>query len=533
MSDTPELFMGDEDIPIPARKPKPPAPDAPSRSASEQSQEDDQTTIQWLRGVGTGAVVKIKLYRVSPKVWDGHQMGGHITDFDEPFNEDEIRTRFGGGKFQVKVEKLTPRGQWQYAGSRTIEIAGDPKITPELTGGSTKSEPVPIIQGEDTTMSRKAMETMERIANDSAARARQLEDEARSKGAFDPSVLDLLTRPLNERLAAAEREAMEYRRIAADKDARIMELITKKPETTVQDTLLSKMFDSESTRIEAIRLQHESERRQLIDAHRAELESARNYFRDEMRMKETAHSREIQSTKETQEARIDSVKSGYEGRLDVLKGRISDLERQIAKAEAEIVDLRGKKEKSVFEQMEDMAKVKNAMESYFGKDEAAEEKGSTFERIMGGVIESPIAQAIASRLQNAPPQQQIDPRMMRRAMQRPVAQHAQQAHPGQQQAQPPAPPKKKLPQFDPLEVTAARSFIENAIRSGADPEEFARGAASVLPGKLMEAIKEEGIDPFLARVVKPEAGSPLLTMQGKNFLKKALKILAPEDPAAT
>lgn len=531
MSDVPELFMGDEDIPIPARKPKPPAPEPSSRAASEQSQEDDQTTIQWLRGVGTGAVVKIKLYRISPKVWDGHQMGGHIADFDEPFDEDEIRTRFGGGKFQVKVENLTPKGRWQYAGARTIEIAGDPKITPELTGGySSKNEPAPVVQGEDTTMSRKAMETMERIATDSAARARELEDEARSKSAFDPTLLNMLTQPLNARLDAAEREAEHFRRALADKDTRIMELITKKPETTIQDTLLGKMFDSESTRIESIRVQHESERRQLIEAHKAELESSRSYFRQEMQMKENSHIREIQSAKDTQEARIDSIKSGYEGRLDVLKGRISDLERQLAKAEAEIVDLRGKKEKSVFEQMEDMAKVKNAMETYFGKEEA-EEKGSTIERIIGGVIESPIAQAIAGRMQNAPAlQPQMDPRMMQRAMRRPVAQPGQQANPGQQQqAQPPAPPKKKLPQFDPLEVTAARSFIENAIRSGADPEEFARGAASVLPGKLMEAIKEEGIDQFLTRVVKPEAGSPLTTMQGKNFLKKALKILAPSE----
>lgn len=503
--------------------------EAPSRSAVEQSNEDDRNAIDWLRSVGTGTALKIKLSRISPKVWDGHQIGGHLADFDEPFAEEEIRSRFGGGKFQIKVEKLTPKGNWQYGGARSLEIAGDPKLSREFHG-SVDKDPAPVIfppAREDDGMARKAMETLERIAQDSSERARELEDEFRKRDPFDKSMIELLLRPMENRLESSERELAEYRRLIAERDAKITELATRRPDTTLQDTLLGKMMDNESTRIEHIRTQFESERRQMQTSHQDEIRSNRDYFKQEMLMKEEAHKRELHTLRESQEARVEALKSGYEGRIDVFRGRVSDLERQLDEAKKEVLELRSKKDKSLVEQAEELAKTKNVFESLgMLSSGEEEEKTSTFERIATGIMESPFAQAMAARIANAPqaPAPQPNPAMRRAMRQQMQVQHPQSQQPNAQQAAPP-PKKKKLPVFDPGEVAMATSFIENAIRSNVDPEEFARGAASVIPNALLEAIKSEGIDGFLARVVKPAPGTMLDTMQGKNFLRRALKMI--------
>ena len=506
-----------------------------SSSAEAFSGQDDRSVFEWLTEVGTGASLKIKLIRVTPATWQGHNIKGHIDEFDTPFSEKEIQSRFGGGKFLVRTWKQSAKGNWVYSGTRTFEIAGDPKVTGELLhGGAEEKETLVPLEGPATT---RAMNMVERVAEQERKRAERMEDEIRSTRSSGPDMgfFNAAMEPIRAQIEALNAQLLASQRIAADKDARILELATRKPETTFQDTLLGKMVDGESARIEGIRENHASELRQLRENHASELKSAREHQREELAMRENTHAREISTLERSHASSMDSLKLSYEGRIDSFKSRISDLEQRLTQMGAELGTMRDKKDKGLIEQMEEMATVKNAMEA-LGMGGAGEPQGSVLERIAMGVLESPVVKAIATRVEQtpaqqaalqAPPQQQPPQRRVRRAAP-PQPQHAPQEVSADGQPLAPQMVGQIQPvrlKINPADVQIAINLLEGAVKNGTDAATFAESARSMVPGDILAAVKQLGVDAFLKDVAKLDDGSPLATMAGRNFLRKVVKYL--------
>ena len=530
--------MEDVDQPVapPPRKPKnglPPNPREEVSSAAEMfSGQDDRSVFEWLTEVGTGASLKIKLIRVTPATWQGHNIKGHIDEFDTPFSEKEIQSRFGGGKFLVRTWKQSAKGNWVYSGTRTFEIAGDPKVTGELMHGGVAEEKELSLPPEGMATTR-AMNMVERVAEQERKRAERMEDEIRSSRREGPdmAMFNAALAPLNAQIAAMNAQLLAAQKVASDKDTRILELATRKPETTFQDTLLGKMVDGESARIEGIRENHASELRQLRENHASELKASREHHREELAMRENTHAREINTLERSHASSMDSIKLSYEGRIDAFKSRISDLEQRLSQMGAELGAIRDKKDKGLIEQMEEMATVKNAMEA-LGMGGGGEPQGSVMERIAMGVLESPVVRAIATRVEQAPaqatpPPQQAAPPQRRRRPAPPPQQPQQAAPPTAPQA--PQAVGQMAPvriQVNPADVLIAVNLLEGAIKNGTDPVTFAESARSMVPADILAAVKQLGVDAFLKSVAKLEDGSPLATMGGRNFLRKVVKYLS-------
>lgn len=528
-----ELLDGDAAAPPPPqvlkKTPRPPMDrDRSERSdrspaADATAREDEKNVFEWLADITTGATLQIKLERKSPREWEGHHVGGFLAEFDEPFTAMEIKQRFGGGKFVVTTKRPNPKGGWMHAGSRTFEIAGDPKIT---TRAPDPDGPLPPLRlsADEISLQERAMSSMERQAISAEKRARELEDEARKSSGLDPAILKLLTD--NPALRSLEARLETMARIVADKDAKIMELVTRKPESTFQDRLLDKMVDGENSRITSLRAQHESEIRQLRQSSIDDLKQVRTQAHDDMQMRERAHEREISTLRESHQGQLKSTEQSYEARLDGMKGRLADLERQLTEAKAEVVELRNKKEKSPLDTMEEIATMKNAMDALGLGGGGEQEPSSMLERVIGGVMGSPLAEAVAQRVKNAPvappPQQPAPQRPMRRRAAQQAGPMATTRPPRVAQAAVTAPPP--TPQVSVLEVAAAVAFIESSIQNDTPPEAFATSARSMVPEAILGMLRSMPLDDLVG-LMKPDGGSVILTQRGRNFLRQVQRHL--------
>lgn len=523
--------------PPPPQKRRQPPPQPPreevSSTAEAMSQQDERSVYEFLTDLGTGANLKIKLIRVSPSTWMGHNIKGHLDEFDAPFTEREVFARFGGGKFMIRTWKPGARGTLVYSGTKTFEIAGDPKVTGELTQDDGKDTPVVPLEGPATA---RAMSMMERQADEERKRAERFENEARQNRNSGPdmSMINAALNPLRDQIKAMNDQLIASQRIISDKDEKILELVTRKPESTFQDKLLDKMVDGESARIESLRENHASELRQLRETNASDLKAAREHVSDELRQRENAHAREITNLERAHTSTVDGLKLSYEGRIDALKSRISDLEQRLTQQGAELGTLRDKKDKGLIEQMEEMATVKNAMEAL---GMGGQEQGSVLERIAMGVLDSPILKAVATRVEQAPtappPQQQQRRRRAQQPQQQTVnvpqqpeaTAEGQPPADGSQPAQAVAQIQKKTIKINPADVKIAVNLLEGAFKNGTDPVTFAESARSMVPGDILGVVKQIGVDAFLKDVAQLDSTSPLATMGGRTFLRKVVKYL--------
>jgi len=532
-----ELDEGMDDTPPPPQqKRKQPQQQAPreevSSTAEAMSQQDERSVYEFLTDLGTGANLKIKLIRVSPSTWLGHNIKGHLDEFDAPFTEKEVFNRFGGGKYMIRTWKPGARGNLVYSGTKTFEVAGDPKVTGELTHDDGKDTPVTPLEGPATV---RAMGMMERQAEEERKRAERFENEARQNRNAGPdmNMINAALTPLRDQIKAMNDQLIANQKIISDKDAKILELVTRKPESTFQDKLLDKMVDGESARIESLRENHASELRQLRETNASDLKSAREHAQDELRQRETVHTREIENLNRSIASTTDALKLSYEGRIDAFKSRISDLEQRLTQQGAELGSLRDKKDKGLIEQMEEMATVKNAMEA-LGMA-GGQEQGSVLERIAMGVLDSPILKAVATRVEQAPtapppPQRRrrAPPREQQQTVNVPQQPPAEGAPPAEGQPGQPVGqmvPAKKTIKINPADVKIAVNLLEGAFKNGTDPTVFAESARSMVPGDILGVVKQIGVDAFLKDVAQLDSSSPLATMGGRNFLRKVVKYL--------
>jgi hypothetical protein len=500
--------------------PVPPAPEQEPPTRRRIREQEEQSLFDYLRSLsGDGTPIKVSVIRMLPKTWEGRTIEGTLDTFEEPIAEEEIRELFGGGKYKLVIYTPNAKGSWQYATSRQIKIAGDPRLdglVTTATRGNINEEPPSVV--------RDAM----RMSQQMVARA-----EARAERATEHRP-DPASQMVMDELRAVRHEMRA-------KDERILELATAKPDSSASEILLGKMVDGESARMAALRTQIDSEVRSRNDMHRAETDRLHQRYEDIARRGEAAHTREIDMLRQSSDNNQAVLKVSYEGQIDGFRREIAHLDRQLTVAQSEVAELRAKKDKPMIETLAEMAAVKDAFES-FGGDK---EEGSTVERIISGVMGSPLAEGIANRLSASGamaaggaipnPQPQGEPEVpVNQPVHLPDGRVIVRRTNGQvvelrRKPKPPAPTGEDGIVVDDEDISVALQFMENALAGDADPEEFARTARNLVPslasGPIAELLRAKGVDAFLSRVAKLSPGSPLLQQHGKNWTRKVAAVL--------
>jgi hypothetical protein len=486
-------------------------------------EEHENNLADYIHTLTSGGVqIKTSVVRDRPKDWHGKDITGTIDSFHEPISVDDIRDMFGGGTYRLQFFIPGSTGSWEYVTCRTVKLAGDPKIQ------SDTEKPKNGAQNPDVV--RDAMKMAHEVTIEERRRAERIEREARNYR--DPSI-DIVA----GELAASRQQQAESQRV-------IYDMMNRRSDTSPADHLLGKMMDNESGRISQLRAQHESEIRMKSEMHRDELERIHQRYEQNAQWQQAAHQREVESLRMTLATQEKMLETSYRGQLRALERELEATRADLMQNKSEVSELRAKKDKGLVESLTEIATVKEALEGFGGGDK---EDGSTIERIISGVMGSPLAEGVASRLagggaiaaagaqpQPAPAPAVQDPNDLpiNQPIQLPDGSVAVRRPDGRvvtlRPKRKPKPGEVPEIKLDPGEVQIAIQFMEAALANDTDPEQFAASARNVVPSDIIGALRLQGVDHFLIKVAKLPETSPLLSMHGKSWARKVAAILVGE-----
>ena len=487
-------------------------------------EEGEASLFDYLKSLASDTPIKVSVIRELPKTWEGRTIEGTLDSFEDPISEEEIREMFGGGKYKLVIYTPSPKGSWQYATARKIKIAGDPKLEGLITaGGNSKQQPT-----QDTDVVRDAM----RMSQQMASRAQERADRADELRFSDSKKPDPASEMMMEELRAVRREL-------SSKDERLFEMATSKPESSVLETLFGKSLEGESVRMQGIRAQTESELRVKNEAHAAEVKQINERMDRMIDRSDDAHKREITSLERAHDNALTVLHASYKGQISGYEREISYIARQLETESKAASDLRAKKDKSPLDTLTELAAMKDAMESFTGKDE--KEEGGALERVVGNIMGSPLLEGIATRVagggmgMGAPqPQQEEEPELpINQPVEMPDGRILIRKADGTimqiRKKEKPAAPTGEGVDISDEDISIAMHFMESSLSNDADPVEFGRAARNLAPsltsGPIQQLLRAQGVDAFLGRVSKLNPYSALLSQHGKNWVRKVVAVL--------
>ncbi len=511
-----------EDDEIPVR-------DGPTSAMRKMREEEDQSLKAKIDALGADQDIVVKLNRLEPTEvrYRGERIPivGLTATYSQLPTDQQVEDSFGGGTYQLKVN----RSNGTYFGSKTFRIAGRPNIDSYIDHEEGKMVPV-AMPTEDNALASQAMRTMQDLID---------KGEPKSNGGLDIDLFNTMMAPVLAQVEASNQANRDLQRQLADKETRMLEFITQKPDTSKEDSLLKEVWNSDSRRLEAIRDQHMSEVRMMREHHEAALSRLDNRHNDSIKSAERAHEREIDSVKDSHKQAIDSLKLSFEARIDGLKAENDRLNRELVENKSEIGQLRSVKEKGLVEQATELAQVGDALKAIgIGGSEEKDEKW--YEKAISAVADNPeiIAQFVGGPNAGPPQQQQQQQQQQQLQPQAPPIGQPFQHTDGQMyvrmdettvvplaQAQQIVIEKKKQAEEDarapdPREVAIAIQFIEGAFSSGTSAEIFANTARASIPADILSYMEEKGVENFLSNVAKLDMNSPLRNIAGRKYMRE-------------
>jgi hypothetical protein len=522
-------------------------PEREPRSQHGGGDVDSQDLRGWLSSLGVQDI-QVKVIRKSPRTYKGVNVEGTLQTYSEFIDEDVIREEHGGGVFSIVVYQRHNNGALRLFQTRMVKIAGPPKVDGLIPPEEMHSTESSSEGGANGGLAAQAMNSMQWQLKNAMEKA----ERAERSDKFDPNMMRMMQEPVLEQIRGLRDANVELQRSLADKDARIMELINRKPDTSLQDDLLKNMWSNESARIEGLRTQHESEMRQLRTFHADEISRIRDQSREDLNQRTRGHERELEAIRDAARSQVDSIKISYEARIDGLKSENARLTAEFSQLKGEIGELRSRKDKSLTEQAQEIVSVQEAFKALgvggASKDEDDDSDKPWYERMASRVIENPeaIGQLIGGVRQNLPagqpahevpqlpppgqPFQGPDGRVYMTRPDGKVQRLSAGGVPPVKRAKAAAAKaaveaKKEGPRApDPAELALAVSFIESAVTNGTDPAAFAQGARSMIPADILAYIETVGVDEFL-NGIKLDPSSPLRAQSGRNWIRQVAKIL--------
>lgn len=513
--------------------------------------QEDLSLKEMLDGLGPDGSFSIRITRKWPEyateaaTGKRIQVAGYLTKVDKPVDEEWLMNMYGGGTYHLQIRKRDAKGKFGEAADRTITIAGDPNLDalPRVPGAAPSGLPTTPESGPLVT---KVLDHMSKQLEKAEDRA----DRAGDRRSGDDQMFEIMreqlreTREANARLIA-RMEALQERILAPPPPT---------AEEKVKDRLFDKLIDQDSARIATLRAQYESEIRQLKDS---ALENERRlhdrFDRDRQEMR-NGNERELANLKQSHETMLQSIKSSadlqiqaakhsfetalsakstaFDTQKEVLQAEIKRLERDNGDLRDDLKELRGKKEKTIIEQVKELEVIKDAL----GLDDGEK---TTAEKLLDGVANSDLLPKVAGMFGGQqPPAAAVPTEPVRPPRPRVVrdkesgqkfivsadGRHMRPAKP------PPVPGQPQIPDFPPEVVQQVVGYLERSFTAGTEPEIVAQTSKASVPEPILMAIRDVGgVDAFLSKVAKLPSSSPLSSTQaGRNWIKKFGKALIGE-----
>ncbi len=485
---------------------------------------------------------------------------------EKPIDEEYILNKYGGGVYELTFKRRDERGSFVHAGHRTVTIAGEPNLA-EL--------PRSVVQAAGTvapTVAAQPPESEKLVGRAFDVLTDQLKQERSRSDSPRDGGNDAVIRLMEGQLAAANKQAEQLR-------VEMRELANRPAPAPsagdlVKDKLLDKLMDQDSARLQAVRMQYDSEIRTIKETSAANEQRLRDSFEREREHMRAAQEREIARLTQTHDLMIATIRASYEVSSTATKSaqdtnaKISDseirkLERENTELRAEVKELRLKKDKSLLEQAKEIEAVKEALGVGDDSDK------TTFDKIVDIATNPDAMTAVAGMFKQKPAEAapaaqhpprpqvymgpggkrfavdpesgQLVPLKRRRPAAGPGVAAAQEAvevaEDGEVAQQPTAPAEAPIPVVDPADLLRLIAFFENAYAGSQEPEVVAQGIRSRLPEEILGYLRDrvaehgvaQGVDVFLSKVAKLPSTSPLSANQdGKNWIRKVGKALVGE-----
>jgi hypothetical protein len=516
----------------------------PQRSVVTSSPElrgirshENATLAEIIKGLGEKGSFTIAVKRVEPEfaldpdTRKQVRVNGHLKTYDEVIEDvDEfLLQRHGGGKYELTFKKRNEVGRLVFVTSRRVEIAGDPRTDDIPRNIQTPTQQAPQPQGEAPSLVNKTFDIL--TGELAAARQKQsMPTEVKADPMAD-RMMGMLQRQLdnaNQQLETFRKEIGEIRG-------------AKPPEDPFRERLLDTLMKDDSSRLQAVRMQYESEIRSLKENHLAEERRLRDQadrdksdlrmsFEREIATLRQVHQSEIASLRQSHEIQMSAAKTAYDTNVKLLESDSRKLERDNAELRVEVKELRAKKEVGLPEMIKQVEAVKDMV----GGDEDKGVVGHIMEALPGAI------EMVSQRLQPKAAAEQPKVDTKKQIVQDdkgnrylldasgklvPVKKKTQQ----QKVAAAPPDPETGLPPLDPAVVKQIIEYLERAFANNTEPEVFAQSSRSMVPEEILTAISQlGGVDPFLAKVAKLPSTSPLASQAGKNWVRKVGKALVGE-----
>lgn len=530
-----EFELDPEPPPPPPTRRRRRSPAAKDPSPLDDIQTDAEKNVyDWLSGFGASGEMKVELMRHAPPQFRGIKTNGLVEVYYEPISLEQIRETHGGGKYSIRVNVRLPgkaagAQRWRYAGGRTFDISGNPKIEalkhdeadedpnaapPMMVGGAFQEEgPV-----------RQAMSLAHQLVADSREDVQRLREHVGRPQGTDPAVQSMIE--------GLQETVRDLQRQLSSKDDRILELVSQPADRRNEDKLMDMMRDSQSdhtTRVTEIRIAHDAELRQMREFAAQELRQREQRFERELDAMRQQHIREIETIKESHRLALSSQENAHSMRLDGLKETISRQERELAKLESEVGGLRSRKDMGPLDQIQQLAQLKTGMDALIPAPAGAEgEGGPIWERIAKTVMDSPVAHGLADRLSQKPAEPMVNVRRPDGQVVQVPAAYVRQLQ-AQRQAAGGAPASVPGVAAAPGgvsegEVKLALTFLESAYRNGQTAKVVAASARNLIPGDILAYIDAHGVDEFL-KLAQIEPGSPLATVAGRMYLREVAALI--------
>jgi hypothetical protein len=90
--------------------------------------ESRERLREWEEAIGGRPEFRVEISRIEPKVWEGRRIDGKLGTVDDLPDVEDLQADYGGGTFSLKVKRPDGKGRYVYAVTRTVKIAGPPKI---------------------------------------------------------------------------------------------------------------------------------------------------------------------------------------------------------------------------------------------------------------------------------------------------------------------------------------------------------------------------------------------------------------------
>lgn len=531
--------------------------------------------------------MRSKLKRLAPE-WtpSGQPAAGELeTRQGAGFSVDEVRSRYGGGEFEVFVfgPRKTRGGLEKILalGRKRFKIPGDPTLPAgtqlrgrEANGPLERPDSVVNILDKQTAFLQRGMERA--LSGSEAGHSTlQLMDQNYEKSV--QTITEAARERADAQVAAAEsraREAIERERAALERANALERELRAKDEQvymeretthkTIEErvaaahnqgnnllaTLLPLFKDSAESQSKTLiqtsesraaqeRAAHEAQVSMLMQNHQAELNSLRTLHQAELRRVESL----MESTVGVLRAQVQTL----EGKLETTTKQLDIARNDAEKARMEMLtQLSTVKNKSAIDQLGELAQFKEMISAFSGtgSGEDSEEAGGPIAKAFKSIVDRvgpsipDLIQAYTAR--NGPPgsapgmppalppaMMQPPPYAMMPAFPPPPPGAQAMGAPPRPAAPPPKPKGPPRPKLSREDLEKAVTLVNDVLRTAPEttPEELANTATAFVPRSMLWELARRPtdrlIDELLQKGVIP-AGTPLASPSGRDYLTRML-----------